>query len=1237
MKYSSPAIALLLLASLTSAQAEELTTAQIEALCDLTPQFETPHTKWARPLAHGPVRVLFITQIGTNINALPLRRPVEIIQRFDVEAEAVLTTLDGVHGGEAGAERLVRLLRARPDCFVLQSSSLEQLDEEARYVLIEQVRTGAGLLIVNKPESGLPEGMKALDTPPAFLADITAETYMLGEGRVLVFTHQAGFNLYRVTSEQKILGIELLRDEHFERLGRAMLWTARREPKSTLAISMSADRFEHVDTGEPTSHVRVTHVAAAPIDGITLETRIRNLGNASQSFSDAVRVEPNGNRFAIPKLPSGAYRFDVIARSRRGIEAWATQPFSVTAPQQVTSIKLDREWGTPGTPIEGTVTIRGSDPHMIELRVQAVDAHSRVVAQQHRALSGTEMRFSLPTSEDTPGYVAVKASLWMRDREVSAGYTEPYTIPRSRLDQWNYILWGRLYAHQHLDLAEYIVVDSGVTSRMETTYVAWWYMSRLGLNYSPMVPSGTYRPPDTGPQVPQCNPDGTLKADGCWNDEPAVSKRLEDYVRQQQGFRAHGVLIYDMGDEQATRGSCLHPTCWKVYLDWLRGQYHGDIAALNASWGTAFAGFEEIQPVIDETAVSWVREPQRAAQRKTIANNEGASVEAPKGSTTWTEAQISYPRWFDRRAFQFQNFANYVGRYTEATRRADPEAVCGVEGTFEDLDQDIDAIVEQMGYWMPYAWREGGWPNEVIRCITPRSYRHGNFIGMVNFWPTFMRGANTVGKWRIDNLLNQQMGLTDSYRRMTESARIVFDGLGTLLNVHEDTRMLHDGVLMLHSFTSFQAIKLQAGPSYGLAKARDEDGGWNPPGAIAHRRSHKIWHRTIRSCGLQFDYVTDRQIERGQFDPSPYRVLILSQCEAIGPEQERFIRAFVAAGGTVIADVRPGLYGARCKPRQDGVLDDLFGVRHTGNVESLVAPGRIAATIGARDFAIEALDMRVNPAVQTAGGRALGRAGEHPICIVNDVGSGRAILLNFPIWSYPNTALHDESHEAADFISALFEAAGVARPLDVVDSSGRRHRNIEAMRWRTGDGLQVVALHGPDRDTWPDVYPPVAPLPFDGLDDPVEVTVNLPRAMHVTEMRTGTNLGRTRRFTTGVRPWWATLLVLSEKKIESPELRATAESVSQRDAIDIDLRIPDAQGTHAIKVRVTAPNGDAARWFDRSVIVEDGAARFRLPIAHNEQPGTWTVTAKDLYTEQTARSAFRVREPPQPPLGKGGL
>ena len=100
--------------------------------------------------------------------------------------------------------------------------------------------------------------------------------------------------------------------------------------------------------------------------------------------------------------------------------------------------------------------------------------------------------------------------------------------------------------------------------------------------------------------------------------------------------------------------------------------------------------------------------------------------------------------------------------------------------------------------------------------------------------------------------------------------------------------------------------------------------------------------------------------------------------------------------------------------------------------------------------------------------------------------------------------------------------------------------------------------------------------------------------------------------------------MLSERELGVPLLEATDDLVRRGGVYEIEVKIADAQGTHPLKLKATSPDGDEAPWFSQSVFVEEGQAQITLPIAHNEQPGRWTVTVTDLYTGTSATSSFTV-------------
>lgn len=1231
------------------------TAEELKELNSLEDPVATPHTKWARPYAEGQVRVLFITRLHADVNVLPLRHAVELMQRFDISGAAVLVMKSegsayatayaggsGVFGASLGEERLERLLERDYDCFVFSEPMMGYLPETVRNDILARVRRGAGLALlyrVTEQDDPIMSHAVAVEGAPTMLRGLEAGAYRYGEGRLITFS-STSWNVYHrkpasVYGVAHIFGTDLPRDLRFEQKGRAVLWAAGREPRVDLDVTVPAATLGRETLADQSCSVAWRGVN--PAGAFELVTRVRSRSRGARQFpvlrkavgDDVTRPGTGRMDYSLAGLPAGDYVIDAVLRSDRGVEAWTTRALAVTSGPRITSVKLDRLWGETGAPIAGIVNVADTDPGRHALRVHVVDRHGRVLARQSFSLDETTCRFRFLTAPWMPHYLGVEAALVADGEEIAYGYgSEPYTIPQRKHDRWTFTLWGRLYTSEFDDIVEDFLADSGVTTRLETSYSPWWFMTRAGMNYTPYCSSGLYRMPDHARQEPAVDGDGFLaNAHGCWNLEPTATRQLDEYLDAENDYRQRGVLAYSMGDERALFGSCLHPVCWNVYLDWLKQQY-GDIAALNASWGTNYGRFDQVEPLVDETNLHWLSENQKRSLLLSAANNEHGSKGLTHGSTAWTDASKNYPRYIDRRSFQYWNFANYARRFGDAARRIDPHARCGVEGVDVHLDADIDVIVRHTGWWMPYG-EHGGATNEVIRSIAPRGYLHGNFVGRSFFWESVLRGGNAVGRWRVDNFLTPQMTLKRTIRRRVESAQIITDGLGTLLNVHARTQPLHDGIVMLHSMASVQLTKIttshdtvEAGPTYGHFRARDHQGRNRSPDEKL-KRSHLSWHRAIRACGLQFMYATDGQIKRGEFDPSPYKVMILSQYEAIGPEEEAAIRAFAEGGGTVIADVRPGLYGARGKAREGGVLDDLFGVRHVGNWSARKSDGVLSGRIGDTPIEVQLADLYVNPAVEMDGGHALGMAGDTPIGVVNAVGKGRAVLLNFTIWSYPHLAVHDGPDDAVEALRGIFASAGVAWPLVLRDGAGRYHRNMEAMRWRTGEGVEVVAVHGPIRGTWSD-GPLVPPLPYDGFERGIPVTVHLPDARHVYEMRSGRDLGHTDALEIDLRPWWATFLVLSERALAVPILRMDQDAVRRGVPLVIGVDIPGSRGGRVLKVQATGPRGQVAPWFARPVFIEDGRGEMTLPIAHNEEVGNWTVTATDLFTGQTAVQRFIV-------------
>ena len=65
-------------------------------------------------------------------------------------------------------------------------------------------------------------------------------------------------------------------------------------------------------------------------------------------------------------------------------------------------------------------------------------------------------------------------------------------------------------------------------------------------------------------------------------------------------------------------------------------------------------------------------------------------------------------------------------------------------------------------------------------------------------------------------------------------------------------------------------------------------------------------------------------------------------------------------------------------------------------------------------------------------------------------------------------------------------------------------------------------------------------------------------------------------------------------------------------------------GRHLVRIEATAPDGQSKLWFRRKIWVDDGAFQISMPLAWNEAPGVWTVTATDVLTGTTAAKRVAV-------------
>jgi hypothetical protein len=455
---------------------------------------------------------------------------------------------------------------------------------------------------------------------------------------------------------------------------------------------------------------------------------------------------------------------------------------------------------------------------------------------------------------------------------------------------------------------------------------------------------------------------------------------------------------------------------------------------------------------------------------------------------------------------------------------------------------------------------------------------------------------NTVQWWRWDCLgeyhgfLSQTLTPFPATRQMLDDAQIVRDGLGTLLMQCD---MQDDGIAMLYSLPSIYISHYDGNNGYG-----------------DYKREHQHWFQLLHDSGLQFRYVTDRMLRLGQFDASRYKVMILPMAFAIGPHEAQIIRDFVRNGGTIIADVRPGLYDNHCKALDQGALDDVFGIVHQGrNNATFIDRIRVEGELNGQN-----LDMRwgnwhgkdvypqmvVDPSVQLNGGQARGMgfymhfwAVGSPAFIVNTFGKGRAILFNFSLQYAP----------ADSFIRHTLAASGVQPQIILKTATGDPVPGVEITRWRNG-GEELFALLGE----------------YEG-----EVQVRLPQPSTVCDIKTHRSINAAHTFAATLRPNRASFFARLPESAESLVLQVRKNTIVPGQAVQARVSAPGASGKRAVRFNLYSPDGECVKWFHKTIILSAQPDEVIVPFALNDPRGEWKLEAIDLYTNKPATARIVLR------------
>ncbi|KKM03083.1 hypothetical protein LCGC14_1777970, partial [marine sediment metagenome] len=473
---------------------------------------------------------------------------------------------------------------------------------------------------------------------------------------------------------------------------------------------------------------------------------------------------------------------------------------------------------------------------------------------------------------------------------------------------WVYMPWPtRTWQNAQKNLSGEWFVDHGYNgaaiNRGNTWYLDWinkykfrFYVDHFAGKYDLLLHNGT---------PPQSTLDRIFIADmriKPLNDtlRAKLHKIMEGYAACYVGktpYRSAYAL-----DDEPSWGHFVYPAMWKItddetaYPKWLREIYGAANVPQREDWTT----YDAVWPKMKD----------------------------------WRVRDFDCSQLMDQWTFNDSFWNNYIGDLVAYSNKLDPATPCGYVGGQSPNafgGYDYAKVMRKVQFIESYNL---GNSQAVIRSLNPglaipavtthfhknvkdsiwQTYYylgHGNrgFIG----WPDKSWMAGTKPKPMHD-------ALAPHYK---EAGR----KLGPLM---ARSKWIHDGVAILYNQASIQMswiMDAQAHKETWRNRRDDHKLGTS-------QQVRKAWINMLRDSGLQYNFIDYVDVIANGID-GQYKVLILPATFCLSDAEARRIRAFCKAGGTVIADFLPGLWDQHGKGRADGgVLDDMFGVKHSVNLQA---------------------------------------------------------------------------------------------------------------------------------------------------------------------------------------------------------------------------------------------------------------------------------------------------------------
>jgi len=349
------------------------------------------------------------------------------------------------------------------------------------------------------------------------------------------------------------------------------------------------------------------------------------------------------------------------------------------------------------------------------------------------------------------------------------------------------------------------------------------------------------------------------------------------------------------------------------------------------------------------------------------------------------------------------------------------------------------------------------------------------------------------------------------------------------------------------------------------------------------------WVKALKDSGLQFDFISYSDVERGGLVSKGYKTFVLPMSVALSDREIQAIHEFVRQGGTIIADSLTGIMDGHCAFRNPRALQDVFGFE-AGNA------GREAIAAG-----------KGREVIRSTGSRSLAEEGGTPPMLVNRYGNGRAYYRNCFLDTYPEDRREGRAEMTLRRIQVVLKDAGISPKVRMTGIDGTPVS--ECARYLFNNGSTRLLGLVPDKSR----------------AEPQRIRFSFEGEAAIYDVRKRQYLGTATEFETEIEPAVPRLFALVKSRITGIAARGPAQAQLGNE-VRIDFT---AQGTVDLRsvatITVEDPDGRTIPWYggNEDIVSATGAHSFRT--AFNDVPGVWKVTIRETISGAQSEVKIKIR------------